>query len=202
MISRIEGKLVEANFTTALIDVNGLGYSVFIPMSTFDKLPSPGQKVTLQTHLHVREDAMTLFGFSEKNELQIFQILISVNGVGPKMALNILSTMPVSSFCSAIINNDLNVIKKINGVGKKTAERLIIELKDKIAKFSPETNLDTTTIPQKHSQNIEDAVLALEQLGFKRPQIQKAINKETKNLTDDEMSSSNLIRICLRALNS
>ena len=204
MIGQLNGTLIETNFTEAILDVNGVGYLVLIPMSTFDKLPDIGERVTLKTHLHVREDALTLFGFSSNEELQLFKILITVNGIGPKMALNILSTMPVSSFCSAIINSEITVINKISGVGKKTAERLIIELKDKLSKLSTEveTNSVMSDIPPEYSQNIEDAILALEQLGFKREQVKKALKKLVKKLDAEEFSTANLVRLCLKALNS
>ncbi len=204
MIGQLTGKLIEMNFTEVILDVNGVGYVVLIPMSTFDKLPDCGKIVTLKTHLHVREDALILFGFSTPQELQLFKILITVNGIGPKMGLNILSTMPVSLFCSAILNSEINVINKISGVGKKTAERLIIELKDKLSKLSSEVEANAliAEVPAEYSQNIEDAVLALEQLGFKREQVKKALKKLVKNLTEEELSTANLVRLCLKSLNS
>ncbi|UDQ99001.1 Holliday junction branch migration protein RuvA [Lentisphaerota bacterium WC36G] len=204
MIGQLTGILVETNFTEVILDVNGVGYSLLIPMSTFDRLPEINEKVTLKTHLHVREDALTLFGFSTPEEMQLFKILITVNGIGPKMALNILSTMPVSSFCSAILNSEIAVINKISGVGKKTAERLIIELKDKLSKLSAEveTNSITSDIPAEYGQNIEDAILALEQLGFKRETVKKALKKLIKTLGEDELSTANLVRLSLKLLNS
>lgn len=204
MIACLRGKLIEANFTYALIDVNGVGYQVFIPVSTFDSLPKPGGELTLQTIMVVREDAITLFGFASAQEKQLFEILVSVNGVGPKLALSILSCMPVSSFCAAIVNSDLTVINKINGVGKRTAERLVVELKDKLGKLYAGLESATGGKPLDNSLKlaVEDATLALEQLGFKREGIQKTMKQLIDELKPAECSTENLIRKSLQLLNS
>ncbi len=205
MIARLHGTLIESNFTQAVIDVHGVGYLVFIPISTFDHLPQPGGEVTLLTVMNVREDAITLFGFATTQEKELFEILVTVNGVGPKLALSILSSMPVSSFCSAIINGDLTVVKKINGVGKRTAERLVVELKDKLSKLSPEFVSGTgegTSLNAEVKHAIEDATLALEQLGFKRDGIQKTMKMLLEELDEKECSTENLIRKALQKLNS
>jgi holliday junction DNA helicase RuvA len=198
MIAMIRGKLIDVSFTEALVDVNGVGYRIFIPMSTFDKLPQPGNEVTVLTYTNVREDAIHLYGFATQEEKKLFETLIGVSGVGAKVALNILSNSPVSTFCQAISDSDINVIKSINGIGKKTAERLIIELRDKVAKLAPTL---TPTSPSDHSQAAEDALLALEQLGFKRDKAHKAIYKLIAELPEDECSSENLIRKTLQNLN-
>jgi Holliday junction DNA helicase RuvA len=204
MIACLRGKLIEANFTYALIDVNGVGYQVFIPVSTFDSLPKPGGEITLQTIMVVREDAITLFGFATAQEKQLFEILVSVNGVGPKLALSILSCMPVSSFCAAIVNGDLTVINKINGVGKRTAERLVVELKDKLGKLygGLETVSGGKPLDNSLKLAVEDATLALEQLGFKRDGIQKTMKQLVDELEPAECSTENLIRKSLQLLNS
>ena len=118
MIAQLTGTLIESSFTEAILDVNGVGYQVLIPMSTFDKLPRPDEKktVTLLTWLQVREDDLTLFGFATRQERDVFKLLITVNGIGAKTALNILSCMNVASFCQAVASSDLKSLKKISGV--------------------------------------------------------------------------------------
>ena len=122
MIAKLTGKLADINFTQCIVDVHGVGYEVFIPMSTFDKLPREGEETSLFICTQVREDAISLYGFATMPEKQLFEILIATTGVGPKLALSILSSMPIDSFSSAIINADLTVIKRISGIGKKTAD--------------------------------------------------------------------------------
>ena len=203
MIAKLSGKLTELNFTECIIDVHGVGYQVFIPMSTFDKLPREDEDVSLFINTQVREDAINLYGFATKAEKQLFEILIGTTGVGPKLALSILSSMPVESFTSAIINNDLNVIKRISGIGKKTAERLIVELKDKLAKASlPFTAAaSSSAAPDEKAIAMEDAAAALEQLGFKQDSIRKVLEKISNTIPVEEASSENFIRKALQALN-
>ncbi len=202
MIARIRGILIEASLTEALVDVGGVGYLVFIPVSTFDKLPKPGQETTLLTHMHVREDAMQLYGFATIQERTLFELLTSVNGIGVKTALNVLSCMPVSSFCTAVTNGDVKSIKKINGIGEKSAERIILELKDKIAKIFPETVYQTPQAAQSaKNPAVEDAVLALEQLGFKREKVLKIVLDIAAGLDKKECSTENLLRKSLQSLN-
>jgi Holliday junction DNA helicase RuvA len=203
MIARLTGILAEASFTEAIVDVNGVGYQVLIPISTYDALPQVGEKVVLQIHTSVREDAITLFGFATEEEKKMYELLLTASGVGPKLALNILSSMPVANFCAAICERDLTVINKINGVGKRTAERLIVELHDKISKLAPGfTGQGATTPDAATAQIAEDALLALESLGFKRDAARKAIQKILENISAEECSIENLIRRALSTLNS
>src|SRR5262244_3840317 len=133
MITFLHGKLVEMLPTQVTVDVQGIGYEVLIPLSSFDKLPQPGQEVRLLTHLVVREDSHTLYGFMSAAEREMFRMLINtVSGIGPKIALNILSGMNVTSFRGAVANGDVKALSQISGVGKKTAERIVVELKDKV----------------------------------------------------------------------
>src|SRR5712671_3421607 len=130
MIHFLHGKLVEALPTQVTVKVNGLGYEVLIPLSSYDKLPPPGQEVKLLTHLAVREDAHTLYGFVTKAERELFRLLVnSVSGIGPKTALNILSGISATAFRGAVANSDVKSLSQISGVGKKTAERIVVELK-------------------------------------------------------------------------
>lgn len=201
MIARLTGKLLEANFTEAIVDVHGVGYLVSIPMSTYDALPRPGEEVSLLTTMQVREDAIALFGFATKKEQDIFSLLITVNGIGAKTALNILSSMNIPSFCAALAQGDVKALKRINGVGPKSAERMIVELRDKIDQIAPEEALGSGAgIPVSPEQ--EDAILALEKLGFQRVKIQKTVAEVTAALEPERRSSENIIRKALSLLNS
>src|SRR3982751_2892152 len=132
MITSLEGRLTSSLPTQAVVDVNGVGYELFIPLSSYDKLPLPGQPVRILTHLHVREDAHILYGFMSASERDLFRLLVNnVTGIGPKLALAVLSGMSVNNFKSAVVNSDVAVLSKISGLGKKTAERIVLELKDK-----------------------------------------------------------------------
>lgn len=203
MIARLSGKLADVNFTQCIVDVHGVGYQVFVPMSTFDKLPREGEEVSLFICTQVREDAISLYGFSTMEEKRLFEILIGTTGVGPKLALSILSSMPVERFSSAIINSDLEVIKRISGIGKKTAERLIVELKDKLLKIMPSiTASGSVVVSDEKALAMEDAIAALEQLGFKRETVRKALEKIVNSIPSEEATSENFIRKALQALNS
>src|SRR5947207_13086188 len=133
MITFLDGKLVNALPTQATVDVNGVGYEVFIPLSSYDKLPAAGQPAQILTHLHVREDAQILYGFMTAAERDLFRLLVNnVSGIGPKLALAVLSGMSVERFKAAVISADIASLSKISGLGKKTAERIVLELKDKL----------------------------------------------------------------------
>ena len=203
MISQLTGTLIDASFTEAIIDVNGVGYQVLIPMSTFDRLPRVDEKksVTLLTWLQVREDALTLFGFATRQERDVFLLLITVNGIGAKTALNILSCMNVVSFCQAVASGDLKSLKKISGVGPKSAERILVELRDKIQKIAPETSFGGGAAPSKVDKAVEDAILALGQLGFQGPKFQKLVADVALEIPEDQRSTENIIRKALQALN-
>ena len=204
MIAQLTGTLIESSFTEAILDVNGVGYQVLIPMSTFDKLPRPDEKktVTLLTWLQVREDALTLFGFATRQERDVFLLLITVNGIGAKTALNVLSCMTVSNVCQAIASSDLKSLKKISGVGPKSAERILIELRDKIGKIAPETAFAPgAAAPSKADKAVEDAILALGALGFQGPKFQKLVADVALEIPEDQRSTENIIRKALNALN-
>ena len=163
MIAQLTGTIVSANLTELILDVHGVGYRLMIPMSTYDALPRAGESVTVLTVMQVREDAVCLYGFAKEQERKIFSLLITVNGIGAKTALNILSSMNIPSFCAALAQGDIKSLKKINGVGPKSAERMVVELRDKIDQIAPELSFNQTgeksePIPQE----LEDALLALE----------------------------------------
>ena len=201
MISRLRGTLAEASFTEALVECAGVGYSVFIPICTYDKLPKAGEEVTLYTVLVVREDDMSLYGFATKRELKIFNLLNMVNGIGAKTALNILSSMNIPSFCQAILSADVKALKKINGVGPKSAERMIVELRDKIRDIDPAAEFAAGAPPAAIDRNTEDAIMALEKLGFQRIKIQKCVVDVASSLPEKERSVENIIRHSLQLLN-
>ena len=201
MIAQLTGKVVSINLTEVVLDVNGVGYFVSIPMSTYDVLPKEGGTATLLTYLQVREDALQLFGFATKNEIEIFKLLITVNVIGAKTALAILSSMHISAFCNAIVNADMKALKHISGIGARSAERMVVELRDKIVKLFPELTFGSLPQDAPQSREMEDALLALEQLGFQRAKIQKTVSDLVAALPEQERSSENIIRKALRELN-
>lgn len=202
MIARITGVLLESSLTEVIIDVHGIAYALTVPLSTVDKLPALQQQVSLHTYLHVREDALQLFGFFSREELNLFRVLLNaVPGIGPKLALNVLSSLSIRDFCAAIASNDLKTLGKINGVGKKTAERMVVELRDKVGRFSSAGS----AIPAESSLSKEagDAVAALETLGYKRDAAIKVVQKLRSEAPDGgNPSASELIRKALSLLNS
>lgn len=201
MIGKLIGILDSSSPTDILINVNGICYEVIIPLSTFDKLPREGEKITLHTFFHVREDAQTLYGFYTKEEKDLYKILITASGIGPKLALKILSSISIDSFCDAISEGNIKFLSKINGLGKKTAERLLIELKDKILSFAPETAFGSK-IDSGLTKQIDEATLALVQLGFKYDLARKTIKNIAEKLENEECNSENLIRLSLQLINS
>src|SRR5580692_8495702 len=169
MITFLNGKLVEALPTQVVVEVNGVGYEALIPLSSFDKLPQPGQELKLLTQLIVREDSHTLYGFMSAGERDLFRLLInSVSGIGPKTALNILSGISVTAFRGAVANGDMKSLSQISGVGKKTAERIVVELRDKIGATGAWEASSAQRSLSPADQKINDAVLALMALGFKQ----------------------------------
>lgn len=203
MIALLSGKIVELEFPRAVIDVNGVGYEVFIPMSTYDKLPHNGQ-VTLKILTVVREDAITLYGFATKEEKSLFLLLNTVSGIGPKLSLNILSALPVSHICTLIAESNIVALSKINGLGKKTAERLSVELREKVANIyiSGEESAPSMSLENKLSKDAEDAISALSTLGYKDTVARKTVVKVMKKLDETEQVVENLIRKSLQLLNS
>ena len=201
MIAQIRGVLVEATFNEAIVDVNGVGYLIFIPISTYDKLPEPGKEVTLMTVLNVREDALDLYGFASKDEKNLFSLLRTVSGVGPKVALNILSSMSVENFCNAVAGEDIKVITSLKGLGKKTAERLVLELKNKITEISPTAQFAPGQEATPTSKAAEEAVLALVSLGFKYDSVAQAVHGIAKDLPKKECTTENLMKLAMALMN-
>ena len=175
MIAYLEGILAEKKPTSAIVDVNGVGYYVYIPFSTYQRLPEISAKVKLLTHTHVREDAFTLFGFVTLPEKELFELLLGVNGIGPKSALGILSSIATEDFYRCILDEDLILLTKISGIGKKTAQRLIVELKEKLQKS--EVLVGKPMPSAKTADAIEQALAALMSLGYDRIEAREAVQK-------------------------
>ncbi len=195
MISFLKGKLAEALPTQVVIDVNGVGYEVLIPLSSFDKLPMPGGEVTLLTHLAIRDDAHVLYGFSTETERDLFRQLIRhVSGIGPKLALNVLSGTTPASFRAAVGHGDVKALSCISGVGKKTAERIVVELKDKLG---DEDVLTSGTSATADDQKMADAISALIALGSKPKDAQDAIRAAITMLGPDQPVDA-LVRAALQ----
>jgi Holliday junction DNA helicase RuvA len=198
VITSLHGKLVDVLPTQITVDVHGVGYELLIPLSSFDKLPQPGGEVKVLTHLAVREDAHVLYGFMTAQEREMFRLLIhTVSGIGPKIALNILSGMNVVAFRGAVANGDVKALSQINGVGKKTAERIVVELKDKVGKAGAWEASSAQRALSPEDQKINDAVLALIALGFKQVDAHDAVRVALEKL-GPEAGSDALVRACLR----
>jgi Holliday junction DNA helicase RuvA len=179
MIARIQGTLVCKTASYTIIDAHGLGYRIFVPLTTFYELPEIGQTVVLNVHTHVKQDAIHLFGFYTSAERDLFQVMISVTGIGPKLAMNIMSGIAASELVKAVSAGDLGRLVSIPGVGKKMAERLILELKDKVRKLG---EMDARFIGEKaettdRSQILDDALSALINLGYKEQIVKKVLDK-------------------------
>ena len=176
MITFLHGKLVEALPTQVTMDVNGVGYAVLIPLSSFNKLPSPGSELRLLTHLAIREDAHVLYGFVTAAEREMFRLLVNnVSGIGPKIALNVLSGMNVTALRGAVSQGDVRSLSQISGIGKKTAERIVVELKDKIGAAGAWEAGSAGRALSPADQKVNDAVLALLALGFKQAEAVESI---------------------------
>jgi len=198
MITFLQGKLVEALPTQVAVDVNGVGYEALIPLSSFDKLPQPGQPIKLLTQLVVREDAHTLYGFMTPEERDLFRLLVhTVSGIGPKTALNVLSGISVTVFRGAVANSDVKALSKISGVGRKTAERIVVELKDKIGMAGAWEAASAKHGLSSDEQRINDAVLALVALGFKQIEAHDSV-RAAQAVLGTQATVEELVRACLK----
>jgi Holliday junction DNA helicase RuvA len=198
MITFLKGTLVEALPTQITVDVAGVGYDVLIPLSSFDRLPAPGQPVQVLTHLAIREDAHVLYGFMTAAERELFRLLIhTVSGIGPKIALNILSGMNIVAFRGAVAGGDLKALAQISGVGRKTAERIVVELRDKVgAAGAWEASSEQRGLSDS-DQKLNDAVLALLALGFGQREAHEAV-RAAQTMLGETATVEALVRSCLR----
>lgn len=199
MIGRLSGVLIEKQAPDLLIDVNGVGYEVQAPLSSFLDLGQVGSKVTLFTHLAVREDAQLLYGFSDKMQRTMFRTLIKVSGVGPKLALGILSSMDADTFARCIQNHEVTALTKLPGVGKKTAERLIVEMQDRLKEWQTQAPLWAAveqTEADSRNHLIAEAEAALISLGYKPQEASKMLSKMPAEID----SSEEMIRRALKGM--
>ncbi|MFQ0994120.1 Holliday junction branch migration protein RuvA [Gilliamella sp. BG2] len=200
MIGRLRGTIIEKQPPKVLIEVGGIGYDVFMPMTCFYELPENGREVIVLTHFSVREDAQILYGFNQEQERELFRELIKVNGVGPKLALAILSGMSAAQFISAVEQGEIKTLVKLPGVGNKTAQRLIVEMKDRLKHFGEQSSnvslVSDVDSVQKSAKQIEsEAVSALIALGYKPQEASRIINK----VINPDMDCETLIREALKS---
>ena len=195
MITHLEGRLVEKTPTYIVIDCNGVGYWVNISLNTFSQLPD-SERVKVYTYLQVKEDAHTLFGFFDKSERELFTLLISVSGVGAATARVMLSSLSPTQLRSAIINNEVRTIQSAKGIGAKTAQRIILDLREKVLKLSEDPSLPTLPQGQPHK---EEALAALEVLGYPRKTAEGVVGKILSKSTE-ELSVEQLIKQALKQL--
>jgi Holliday junction DNA helicase RuvA len=204
LIAQLSGKLVQKQPNTVIIDVGGVGYDVTIPVSTFYELGEPGTDVSLKIHTHVREDALQLFGFWTSREKELFLKLTSVSGVGPKLAITMLSGMPAGELITAITNNDLVKLTSIPGVGRKTAERVVVELRDKLAVIS----LESREADRKAAHELapgeaavrDDTIAALMALGYPKAISERAVSFALRE--EGERTIEAVLKRALRRLSS
>ena len=198
MIGQIKGRLIEKNAPEILVEIGGITYEILVPMSTLYQLPDLGGMVHLHTHFSVREDAQILYGFFDAGSKRMFRSLVRVNGVGPKLALGILSGMSVDDFVQTVKSNDSDSMVKMPGIGKKTAERLIIEMRDKLSEWD---SIDSSSgeAPDPRSTFIKDAEIAMVSLGYKPQQAARAITQVLKNNPEID-DSEELIRFSLKSM--
>ena len=188
MIAYVKGNLDTKTNTFVVIDVQGIGYRVFMPAKSIESLGEVGQEVKVYTHYYVREDNISLYGFSSNEELRMFELLISVSGVGAKSAITMLSEISPSSFALAVISDDISKLVKIPGVGKKTAARIILELKDKLKTETAIEASEEVNVQIEKDNNSSEAIAALQVLGYTRKEIEKVFEKiDTKNLELEEI---------------
>ncbi|MBT8767592.1 Holliday junction branch migration protein RuvA [Metapseudomonas boanensis] len=200
MIGRLRGTLAEKQPPHLILDINGLGYELEVPMTTLYRLPSVGEPVTLHTHLVVREDAHLLYGFFEKRERELFRELIRLNGVGPKLALALMSGLEVDELVRCVQAQDTSTLVKIPGVGKKTAERLLVELKDRFKAWESMPAIATLVVEPRGGVAVSaaenDALSALVALGFKPQEASRAVSA----VKEDGLSSEEMIRRALKGM--
>ena len=197
MITFLKGTLEDALPTKVVVEVNGVGYELLIPLSSFERLPSLGKPVMLKTQLVVREDSQTLYGFATEDERDMFKMIQNVSGIGPRLALNVLSGMAVDLFKSAIVTGDVKRLSSINGIGKKTAERMVLELKDKVDHLHGDLPTALGQAPNDLDKSISDTVAALEALGSKTAEAQKAA-QAAKAMLGNQASVEELVRAALK----
>lgn len=204
MITFVEGTLEEVLPTMIVVNAGGIGYQILIPLSSYNKLPVIGSRLRMLTHHHIREDMQLLYGFSSPAERDLFRLLLAhVSGVGPKLALAILSGMSVDAFKSAVVTSDIAAISRVSGVGKKTAERVVLELKDKLGVAAEWEAASRENAPSGTERHLHDAVLALISLGYKQVDAHKAVKAILPQLAKENsatVSVEDVVRESLKYL--
>ena len=197
MIAHLRGRLISKHPNQAIVEAAGVGYDVTISVPTFSALPALGGEVAFHIHTHVREDSIALFGFLRPAEKQLFERLISVSGIGPKLAITILSGMPADEMVGAIRGHDVARLTRIPGIGKKTAERMVVELRDKIGAAGAWEAASAQRALSPEDQKINDAVLALMALGFKQIEAHDAV-RSAQAAAHPDATVEDLVRACLK----
>ena len=202
MITFVEGTLEEVLPTMIVVNAGGIGYQILIPLSSYNKLPVMGTRLRILTHHHVREDLQLLYGFSSAEERDLFRLLLAhVSGVGPKLALSILSGMSVAQFKGAVVTSDITAISRVSGVGRKTAERVVLELKDKLGVAAKWEAASRENTPSGIDRHLHDAVLALISLGYKQVDAHKAVKAILPGLASqdpEKISVEDVVRESLK----
>ncbi len=201
MIARLEGLLQKKSTDSLIIDIRGVGYEVFVPLTTFYSLPEENENVCLHIHTHVKEDAIILFGFHTLLEKKIFRLLISVSGIGPKLAINILSGTGAEELVGAIAQGDVVKLQSIPGVGKKTAERISLELKDKAGRIADDSKeIQAKVSVPEHEAIFDDALSALLNLGYPAKYANRAVEKALSESDKEGLSLEQVIKEALRQI--
>lgn len=198
MYHYLTGKIAEKTPVAVILEVNGIGYEVRVSLSTFSSLPNLGETVKLFTHFVVREDAQLLYGFATEEEREAFRLLVSVSGIGPKLAITLLSGVTLPELQRAIQEKNIPALTAISGIGQKTAERVIVELRDKIGKTEVAAGREISHDASVTDQMIEDSVLALVSLGYTKPKAKEAIQKTLKTMLGNKPSVEEIIRSALK----
>jgi len=198
MIGKLRGRIDSATDQTVILDVRGVGYQVRVTAGELDRLGTIGDEAVLYIYTHVREDALDLFGFGSRRELQVFEMLVGVSGVGPRLAMDTLSALDPSDFISAVSSADIAVLTQVNGVGRKTAERLVLELQDKVG------GIDLTPADwageSAPDAPVDEAAEALQALGYQRSEAVRSVRRVLRDAGETEVQVQDLIRRALREL--
>jgi len=198
MYEFLSGKIVRKDPTRLVLDVRGVGFELTIPLSTFHSLGKAGEETRVLTHFVVREDAHQLCGFATDEERDLFRLLISISGIGPKMALTVLSGIGIAEFRKAVVEGALHVLTGVSGIGRKTAERLVVELREKILLLEPKSALSAGGRPAIEDRLVEDSLQALVSLGYRRDDAKRAVRKVLSEETRGSCSVEELIRASLK----
>jgi holliday junction DNA helicase RuvA len=198
MIAFLRGRVLDKQPNRLIVDVQGVGYDVHVPLSTFYEAGDPGDDITLRVHTHVREDALQLYGFLTALEQQVFERLIGISGIGPRLAISVLSGIDPRDLVTAVLRGDVTRLTSIPGIGRKTAERIVLELKDRLKQLDVDATAGTAAVAAPGDRLREDLVSALVNLGYHRPQAEKSV--ESALVSDPHPSFDQALRRVLKDL--